>query len=55
MPGRLTDKQIATLSDLTNITNMNEILDNICVVRIVGTPEHTTVREVRKKQGISKF
>lgn len=49
MPGRLTDKQVATLSDLTNVTHMNEILDNICVVRIVGTPEHTRVREYIKR------
>lgn len=55
MPGRLTNTQVTTLSDLSNITNMNEILDNICVVRIVGTPGHTRVRKVRKKQEISKF
>lgn len=54
-PGRLMDKQIATLSDLSNVTHMNEILDNICVVRIVGTPEHMRVREVRKEQRIFKF
>ncbi|XP_029658819.1 glutaminyl-peptide cyclotransferase-like [Formica exsecta] len=49
MPGRLTNKQVATLSDLSNVTHMNEILDNICVVRIVGTPEHISVREYIKR------
>ncbi|XP_029173119.1 glutaminyl-peptide cyclotransferase [Nylanderia fulva] len=47
-PGRLTNEQVTTLSGLSNITNMNEILDNICVVRIVGTPEHMRVREYIK-------
>lgn len=50
MPGSLTNEQVATLSGLTNVTHMNEVLDNICVVRIVGTAEHTTVKEVRRKK-----
>ncbi|XP_076245540.1 glutaminyl-peptide cyclotransferase isoform X2 [Calliopsis andreniformis] len=37
------------LSDLTNVDHMNEVLDNICVVRIVGTPEHTSVKNYIKK------
>lgn len=48
-PGRLVDNQIATLSNLSNVTHMNEILDNICIVRIVGTPEHVKVRQYIKK------
>jgi glutaminyl-peptide cyclotransferase len=50
MPDSLTNEQIIMFSGLTNITHMNEVLDNICVVRIVGTPEHARVREVRSKQ-----
>ncbi|EFN88893.1 glutaminyl-peptide cyclotransferase [Harpegnathos saltator] len=46
---QLTIEQIARLSDLTNITHMNEILDNICVVRIVGTPGHTNVKNYIKR------
>ncbi|KAL6442917.1 hypothetical protein ACFW04_002746 [Cataglyphis niger] len=48
-PSRLTNKQVATLSDLSNVTHMNEILDNICIVRIVGTPEHMNVRQYIKR------
>lgn len=49
VPGSLTNKQIATLSDLTNVTHTNEVLDNICVVRIVGTVEHAKVKKVRSE------
>ncbi|KAL6261768.1 hypothetical protein P5V15_006857 [Pogonomyrmex californicus] len=49
VPGSLTNEQIATLAGLTNVTHMNEVLDNICVVRIVGTPEHARVREYIKR------
>ncbi|GAB1863993.1 glutaminyl-peptide cyclotransferase [Camponotus japonicus] len=48
-PGQLVDNQIATLSNLSNVTHMNEILDNICIVRIVGTPEHMRVRQYIKR------
>ncbi|XP_017887550.1 glutaminyl-peptide cyclotransferase-like [Ceratina calcarata] len=48
-PAKLLKSQIATLSDLSNATHIDEILDNICVVRIVGTPEHTTVKNYIKK------
>lgn len=46
----VTNEHIAKLSGLTNITHMNEVLDNICVVRIVGTPEHARVRKVWSKE-----
>ncbi|KYN04047.1 PREDICTED: glutaminyl-peptide cyclotransferase-like [Cyphomyrmex costatus] len=49
IPKSLTNEQIATLSDLTNITHMNEVLDNICVVRIVGTTEHARVKQYIKR------
>ncbi|XP_039309751.1 glutaminyl-peptide cyclotransferase isoform X1 [Solenopsis invicta] len=49
VPGSLTNKQIATLSDLTNVTHTNEVLDNICVVRIVGTVEHAKVKKYIKR------
>jgi len=49
VPDSLTNEQIATFSGLTNVTHMNEVLDNICVVRIVGTAEHTRVKEVRNE------
>ncbi|KAL0101071.1 hypothetical protein PUN28_018735 [Cardiocondyla obscurior] len=48
-PNSLTNEQIVTLSGLTNISHMNELLDNICVVRIVGTPEHARVKKYIKK------
>ncbi|XP_032689666.1 glutaminyl-peptide cyclotransferase isoform X2 [Odontomachus brunneus] len=48
-PSSLTIEQITTLSDLTNITHMNEVLDNICVVRVVGTPAHAGVKEYIKR------
>ncbi|XP_015116520.1 glutaminyl-peptide cyclotransferase [Diachasma alloeum] len=35
--------QVRRLSQLSNTTNLNEILDNICVVRVVGTPAHARV------------
>ncbi|XP_012543359.1 glutaminyl-peptide cyclotransferase isoform X2 [Monomorium pharaonis] len=49
VPGSLTNEQVATLSDLANVTHLNEVLDNICVVRIVGTPEHAMVKEYIKR------
>ncbi|KYN27855.1 PREDICTED: glutaminyl-peptide cyclotransferase [Trachymyrmex cornetzi] len=49
IPRSLTNEQVVTLSDLTNITHMNEVLDNICIVRIVGTTEHTRVKEYIKR------
>ncbi|XP_033297711.1 LOW QUALITY PROTEIN: glutaminyl-peptide cyclotransferase-like [Bombus bifarius] len=48
-PSSLSRNQIITLSDLSNVDHMNEVLDNICVVRIVGTPEHTRVKDYIKK------
>ncbi|XP_012153144.1 glutaminyl-peptide cyclotransferase isoform X2 [Megachile rotundata] len=44
MPITLSRSQILEISDLTNVNHMGQILDNICVVRIVGTPEHTKVK-----------
>lgn len=46
MPARLSKNQIMKLSDLSNVDHIDEVLDNICVVRIVGTPEHTRVKNV---------
>lgn len=37
------------MSNLSNVSHLNEILDNICIVRIVGTPEHTKVKNYIKK------
>ncbi|XP_043508941.1 glutaminyl-peptide cyclotransferase isoform X1 [Frieseomelitta varia] len=48
-PSSLSRNQIIKLSDLSNVNHMNEVLDNICVVRIVGTPEHTKVKDYIKK------
>ncbi|XP_034940547.1 glutaminyl-peptide cyclotransferase-like [Chelonus insularis] len=42
---RLSDEEIIRLNDLTNVTNIDEILDNICVVRNVGSPGHDKVRD----------
>ncbi|OAD57214.1 Glutaminyl-peptide cyclotransferase, partial [Eufriesea mexicana] len=49
MPARLSKNQIMKLSDLSNVDHIEEVLDNICVVRIVGTPEHTRVKNYIKK------
>nr|ARK19995.1 glutaminyl-peptide cyclotransferase [Ampulex compressa] len=46
----LSDVQIETLNQIENITQLNEVLDNICVVRIVGTPEHTKVKNYIKRK-----
>ncbi|CAK9798047.1 Glutaminyl-peptide cyclotransferase [Anthophora quadrimaculata] len=48
-PTILSTKQIVRLSDLSNVNHMDEVLDNICVVRIVGTPEHTMVKNYIKR------
>lgn len=47
-PITLSSSQINSLADLSNVTHTNEVLDNICVVRIVGTPEHGTVKNYIK-------
>ncbi|XP_031840537.2 glutaminyl-peptide cyclotransferase [Nomia melanderi] len=47
-PITLSRSQIHKLADLSNVTHMNEVLDNICVVRIVGTPEHLGVKNYIK-------
>ncbi|KZC08329.1 PREDICTED: glutaminyl-peptide cyclotransferase-like [Dufourea novaeangliae] len=48
-PITLSRTQMHRLSDLSNVSHMDEVLDNICVVRIVGTPEHTNVKNYIKK------
>ncbi|XP_043248891.1 glutaminyl-peptide cyclotransferase isoform X1 [Colletes gigas] len=48
-PITLSGNQIHELSDLSNVGHMEEILDNICVVRIVGTSEHARVKNYIKK------
>ena len=47
-PVTLSKSQLRGLSDLSNVDHMNEVLDNICVVRIVGTPEHKKVKDYIK-------
>ncbi|KAF7400596.1 hypothetical protein HZH66_005780 [Vespula vulgaris] len=44
-PISLTNEQIVTLADMSNITNMEHVLDNICIVRIVGSPQHKKVKD----------
>ncbi|XP_033211251.1 glutaminyl-peptide cyclotransferase-like [Belonocnema kinseyi] len=48
VPDELNNAQVTKLANLSNMTHMNEILDNICVVRVVGTPEHKRVRNYIK-------
>ncbi|XP_033326831.1 glutaminyl-peptide cyclotransferase [Megalopta genalis] len=48
-PLTLSSSQINRLADLSNVTHLNEVLDNICVVRIVGTPEHGRVKNYIKQ------
>lgn len=31
------------ISELSNVTHLNEALDNICIPRVVGTPNHDKV------------
>lgn len=54
---RLSDDQIRKLAALSNSTHMDELLDNICVVRVVGTPGHARVKKVRIiiNPGVIKF
>ncbi|XP_058798901.1 glutaminyl-peptide cyclotransferase-like [Phymastichus coffea] len=40
--------QIETLASLTDKRNMNEILDNICIPRVVGSPNHEKVKKYIK-------
>ncbi|KAL2726796.1 glutaminyl-peptide cyclotransferase [Vespula squamosa] len=44
-PLSLTNEQIVTLADMSNITNMEHVLDNICIVRVVGSPQHKKVKD----------
>ncbi|XP_066592316.1 glutaminyl-peptide cyclotransferase [Prorops nasuta] len=48
-PISLSNNKIRELSDLSNITHVNEVLDNICIVRVVGSPGHTLVKNYIKK------
>lgn len=34
---------------MSNITNMEHVLDNICIVRVVGSPQHKKVKDVSSK------
>lgn len=61
-PGELNENQINTLAQLSNLTHMDEILDNICIERVVGTQQHEEVKEVgffkifiRHNQNTGKF
>lgn len=45
----LTNEQMAKLADMSNVTNMEHILDNICIVRVVGSPQHKQVKDYIKK------
>lgn len=42
----LTEEQIRKIISLTNVAHMDEILDNICVPRVVGTRQHENVKNV---------
>ncbi|KAI4496105.1 hypothetical protein M0802_007972 [Mischocyttarus mexicanus] len=44
----LTSEQIIKLADMSNVTNMEYVLDNICVVRVVGTEQHKKVKNYIK-------
>ena len=46
----LHESEIKTLASLTNVDHMNEVLDNICVVRVVGTSAHSRVGQVQYHQ-----
>lgn len=48
-PLKLTNDQALKLSNLSDVAHLNEVLDNICIVRIVGTPAHTRVKAYIKK------
>ena len=45
-PNSLNQSQIKVLANLTNVTHMNQVLDNICIPRVVGTSGHERVRQV---------
>lgn len=53
--GELSQAQVSRLASLSNVTHMNEALDNICVVRVVGTPGHKRVKDVRNITIVIKF
>ncbi|XP_001604164.2 glutaminyl-peptide cyclotransferase isoform X1 [Nasonia vitripennis] len=44
-PSYLSQAQLNTLASLSNVDHMNEVLDNVCIPRVVGTPGHKQVRE----------
>ncbi|KAK2584777.1 hypothetical protein KPH14_007099 [Odynerus spinipes] len=48
-PMSLTNEQMGKLADMSNVTNMEHILDNICIVRVVGSPQHKQVKNYIKK------
>nr|XP_034188813.1 glutaminyl-peptide cyclotransferase isoform X1 [Osmia lignaria] len=48
-PVTLSRSQILEISELSNVNHMDQILSNICTVRIVGTPEHTRVKNYIKE------
>lgn len=47
MPGILNENQIVTLARLSNLTHVEDVLDKICIKRVVGTDEHEEVKDVR--------
>lgn len=52
-PKLLSDDEILFLSSLSNTTHVEEVLDNILIPRVVGTPNHDKVlkyivRELKK-------
>lgn len=49
MPKEIDDFKLRQINDLRNITNMEEILDNILVPRVVGTPGHEQVNRYIKQ------
>ncbi|XP_022916774.1 glutaminyl-peptide cyclotransferase isoform X2 [Onthophagus taurus] len=42
-PQRLSNTQLSYLTNLSNVTHLNDLLDNICIPRVVGTKGHNKV------------
>jgi glutaminyl-peptide cyclotransferase len=43
---QLSKSQINTLASLLDFHHMNDVLNNICIARVVGTPGHNKVKQV---------
>lgn len=49
MPKEIDDFKLRSISNLGNLTNMNELLDNILIPRVVGSSGHATVNKYIKQ------